>query len=251
MTGYSAYYPAFAADVLDFLEIRDTAARAADMSALVAWIGGEAGWSGTNIAVRGNNPLNIKAASFRGYGIPVDGVRRITNVDDGTQGYGTFTTRQRGARATARYLSIDAHGYPRAIARLRAADPEGFLDAIARSDWAASHYGLPGRNHLLDNLTYVRAHTPQAPPAPDDPPDTPGRRLNLVPLTTRRQVALRAGTILRRPDGEPFTRLAQDVTLGLIAATGTHYLVADGDDGVFVRRAEAGAITTADRNVGA
>lgn len=253
MSGYSRYYPAFAGDLLAALGV-PFGSRDADVPALVAWIGGEAGWSGANVAVTGNNPLNIKTASFRSYGIATDGNRRITNVDDGTQGYGTFTTRARGAAATAAYLSVNAHGYPAAIAELRHGHARAFLDAIAKSDWAASHYGMPRTNHLLDNLRYVLG-TPDPAPVPQPPAQpAPGDvgTFDLVPITCRRVVTVPPGAELVRPDGEHYTTIARGVELGLILATADHYLVTDGDRAVFVLRSTPGlSISTADLNAGA
>lgn len=253
MSGYSAYYPAFAGEMLDALVIRDRLVIASVVPALVAWIGGEAGWSGTNIAVQGNNPLNIKTVAFLSYGIHPDGNRRITNRDDGTQGYGTFVTRQRGAAATARYLSIQAHGYPAAVTALRRGDARGFLNAIAKSDWAASHYGMPGTNHLLDNLSYVLGHSGPIEPPPEPLNPHPGdvATFDLVPVTCHRVVVLPAGTELVRPDGEHYTTTGSVAALGYIAATGDYFLLADGDRAVFVLRDTPGlSIATRDANAG-
>jgi hypothetical protein len=162
VTWYAPYDDRFAAALLTALDapvVRDT------LDAVIAWIGSEAGWNGSNVAVKANHPLNIKAATFRSYGIPVDGSQSITNVDDGTQRYGIFSSVDRGAAATAEYLLRgSSHGYDKAIAALKGQDAEGFLDAVARSDWAASHYGLPKTNHLLANLAYVRRATPRSDP---------------------------------------------------------------------------------------
>lgn len=73
---------------------------------------------------------------------------------------------------------------------------------------------------------------------------------NLVPMTCHRVVDLQAGTVLlKNPGGDPYTTLQQDITLGLLGATSTHYHVADGDYGVYVPR-NAAVVRTADKNVG-
>jgi len=74
---------------------------------------------------------------------------------------------------------------------------------------------------------------------------------NLFPLTAHRVADLRKGTVLEKtPGGTTFTTLANDITLGLVDATSTHYKVADGDAGVWVPRDKVIAIRTADMNVG-
>lgn len=73
---------------------------------------------------------------------------------------------------------------------------------------------------------------------------------NLVPLTVHRVVDLKAGTVLERtPGGDKYTTLQDDIALGLLGATATHYHVADGDYGVYVPRSLA-TVRTADMNVG-
>lgn len=75
---------------------------------------------------------------------------------------------------------------------------------------------------------------------------------NLFPVTVHRVADLKKGVVLQKtPGGETFTTLGADVTLGLLGATATHYQVADGDNGVWVARADAPAIRTEDKNVGA
>jgi len=85
---------------------------------------------------------------------------------------------------------------------------------------------------------------PLAPPAGGNP------MVNLVPMTCHRVVDLPKGTVLyKTPGGEKYTTLGDDITLGFLAATSTHYLIADGDAGVYVARAGV-AVRTQDMNVG-
>jgi hypothetical protein len=73
---------------------------------------------------------------------------------------------------------------------------------------------------------------------------------NLFPITVHRVVDLKAGTVLQKtPGGEQFTKLTKPTTLGLIFATATHFLVADGDAGVYVER-EGLSTRPSDMNVG-
>lgn len=74
--------------------------------------------------------------------------------------------------------------------------------------------------------------------------------VNLVPTTCHRVVDLPKGTILyKTPGGDQYTTLDAAITLGFLAATSTHYLIADGDMGVYIRR-EGVAVRTEDKNVG-
>jgi len=73
---------------------------------------------------------------------------------------------------------------------------------------------------------------------------------NLFPITARRVVDLPKDTILEKtPGGARYTKLTKPATLGLIFATGTHFLVADGDAGVYVKR-DGLTPRTADLNAG-
>lgn len=202
MTRYAAYYDDFARVLLAAI---GAAVTRATLDGPVAWIGGEAGWSGRNVAVQGNNPLNIKVAAFRSFGVPYDGVRRITNVDDGTQGYGTFTSLERGAKATAAYLT-KAPYYHEALAAIRAGDVVGFLNGIAKSPWAASHYGYPAHNHLLDNLAYVRGSVRPTPPPPE------AYKVKFIQLSSADvaglpSISVPADTPIETFDGEQWTKV--------------------------------------------
>lgn len=88
----------------------------------------------------------------------------------------------------------------------------------------------------------------------ETPPVQPSEDVmtNLVPLTTHRVVDLPAGTVLfKTPGGQKFTTLNVPVRLGLLGGAGPDfYHVADGDAGVYVKRADA-TVATADMNVGA
>lgn len=85
-----------------------------------------------------------------------------------------------------------------------------------------------------------------APPAEGNP------MMNLVPMTCRRVVDLPKGAILEKtPNGDTYTTLHEPITLGLISATASHYYVADGDAGVYVKRDTVTAVRTQDKNVGA
>jgi hypothetical protein len=83
-------------------------------------------------------------------------------------------------------------------------------------------------------------------------PDAEGNpMMNLVPTTVHRVVDVPTGTILEKtPGGATHTTLKADTTFGLISATGTHYYIADGDYGVYVRRTKVTAVRTQDKNVG-
>lgn len=101
----------------------------------------------------------------------------------------------------------------------------------------------------LDQLHALAGRTD--PPSPGPALSEGEPMTNLVPLTVHRVLDLAAGTVLERtPGGERYTTLAKPVTLGLLGATGTHYHVADGDAGVYVKRAGL-TPRTADLNVGA
>lgn len=222
---YAPYYDQFAAALCTALGAPTTRD---NLDGPVAWIGGEAGWSGTNPAITHNNPLNIKYNVFRGFGITPDGEQRITNVDDGTQGYGTFRSLEAGATATAAYLQKGAHVFPQygeAIAALRNSNVTRFLDAIARSPWAASHYGLPRTNHLLENLAYVRGNRPPAPkPQPQE---------QLVKFVQAydppKSIAAPTGTVLKdfagNPIGSPLTTPTHLETIGLADAHSGQFVV--------------------------
>lgn len=94
---------------------------------------------------------------------------------------------------------------------------------------------------------YVRA--PEVP----DPPKVGEPMLNLVPMTLRRLVHVPKGTrLLREPDGVLYSTVSRDVELGLMGAPdGEHYIVASGDAGVYVKRADVGKPYVGDKNVGA
>jgi hypothetical protein len=102
------------------------------------------------------------------------------------------------------------------------------------------------RNYFGGTLAELYALANRLPdPAPGDDPMT-----NLVPLTAHRVVNLAAGVVLfKTPGGDVFTHLTAPVRLGLFGATPTHYHVADGDNGVYVKRTDA-TVATADINVG-
>lgn len=150
---YSSYYDTFATAVLRDLGFADAKN---SHTALVAWIGGEAGWPGTNTAVTHNNPLNIKTKSFTDFGITPPSSNYIKDAKTGkVEAYGSFPTLDAGAAATAEYLKKAGY-YTAAITALQKNDGIGFLNAIASSPWSSSHYGInSGHNSLLDNLTYV------------------------------------------------------------------------------------------------
>lgn len=97
----------------------------------------------------------------------------------------------------------------------------------------------------LSGLSAWITLVPLAPPAEGNP------LMNLLPTTCHRVVDLRAGTVLEEtPGGVKYTTLPEDITLGVMSATGTHYYVADGDAGVYVKRTAA-VVRTEDKNVGA
>jgi hypothetical protein len=183
---YAAYYDRFASAFLRSLPSGAQLDTPANHAAVVAWVGGEAGWDGTNTAVTHNNPLNIKTTSFTSYGIKVPTNNYITDAKTGKrEAYGSFPTPEAGAQATAAYIQAAQHdhGYTPAIGALYNSDAVGFLNGIARSDWAEGHYGiLSGTNRLLANLAYVRGSSPTGPvgpigpggPAPPDTPDAGG-----------------------------------------------------------------------------
>jgi hypothetical protein len=90
---------------------------------------------------------------------------------------------------------------------------------------------------------------PLAPPAGGNP------LMNLVPTTCHRVVALPKGTVLyKTPGGDDYTTLGEPIKLGYLAATSTHYFVADGDAGVYVLRTlpngQPVPVLTEDKNVG-
>lgn len=89
-------------------------------------------------------------------------------------------------------------------------------------------------------------------PPPVEPPSEGDVMTNLVPLTAHRVVDLAAGTVLfKTPGGQKFTTLAAPIRLGLLGGAGPdYYHVADGDNGVYVKRTDA-TVATADINVGA
>jgi len=109
-----------------------------------------------------------------------------------------------------------------------------FMPSSAIEPFIRSLSGLCGWINLED----------LAPPAGGNP------LMNLVPTTCHRVVDLKKGTVLyKTPGGEKYTTLDAPITLGFLAATSSHYFVADGDAGVYILR-EGVAVRTEDKNVG-
>lgn len=240
MSGYAPYYDDFACDVLIPIHAPITFE---NRDSLVCWIGGEVGWSGTNPAVRRNNPLNIKYRVFLDYGITPDGNQAITNVDDGTQGYGTFSTLARGAAATARYLSVNAHGYPAIIAALRAgASHDVILTAIAKSDWAASHYGYPRTNHLIGYYNFVHGCDHPLVGATPVPVVPEGDQMyRVVRCTTHTDAIVRKGAVMYEDSAltEPHSHPLEVDTALAHSGTGAKFeAVIDAGETVYVHTAD-------------
>lgn len=86
---------------------------------------------------------------------------------------------------------------------------------------------------------------PLAPPAGGNP------MVNLVPTTCRRVVDCPKGTVFyKTPGGDTYTTIDAAGSFGFLGATATHYLIADGDAGVYVLRSAVTGVRTQDKNVG-
>jgi hypothetical protein len=119
------------------------------------------------------------------------------------------------------------------------------LDSYGR--WLPA-YAIEPFIRSLSGLSAWITLEPIAPPAGGNP------MVNLVPITVHRVVDLPKGAVLyKTPGGEKYTTLDDAITLGFIAATSSHYLIADGDAGVYVLRTINGKpvpVRTQDKNVG-
>lgn len=117
-----------------------------------------------------------------------------------------------------------------------------------RIRWAFWQYGGTGidRDYFAGSQADLFAFAGRAAPvSPGDP------MTNLVPMTCHRVVDLAAGTVLyRTPAGAVFTKLSAPIELGLLGGAGPDWFhIADGDNGVYVKRSDA-TVKTADKNVG-
>lgn len=105
----------------------------------------------------------------------------------------------------------------------------------------------------LEQLHALAGHP--APPVPGPAPKPPEDAMhlpekgNLFPITARRVLDIPAGTVLWSLDGTKYTTTSKPVTLGLLFATGTTFVVADGDVPVYLPR-EGLTPRTADLNAG-
>lgn len=102
-------------------------------AAVVTWLNHE---SGNNIV--GNNPLNIHYDNAVAYGLNPSG--KWYSSGDGTY-VASFSSLEAGMAATAKFLTSLGR-YAPSVASLRANDPVGFLNNIARSGWSECQYGL-------------------------------------------------------------------------------------------------------------
>ena len=112
--------------------------------------------------------------------------------------------------------------------------------------WQYTSTPLDSNRFKPDELARLCHETAPAPKETD--PMT-----NLVPTTCHRVVDIPAGKVLyRTPGGSRFTRLSSSITFGLLGGAGPdYYHVADGDNGVYVKRSDVMAVRSADKNVGA
>ena len=112
-------------------------------------------------SVKRNNPWNLHQGKpcldstgfCPGIG-PLPGQIGRANVGPGDQNVAVFSSLDDGVRANAANLVRlkNAHfGYDVVVARARAGDPVGFLNALARSSWSAGRYGTKngGPNDLI------------------------------------------------------------------------------------------------------
>lgn len=112
-------------------------------TAVQVWLRHE---SGSNII--GNNPLNIHYDNAVRYGLNPSG--KWYSKGDGTY-VASFSSIDAGMAATAKFLTSLGR-YQSSVAALRANNPTGFLDAIARSGWSECQYGL------VTNAQNARCH---------------------------------------------------------------------------------------------
>lgn len=105
-----------------------------NIRAVTIWLAAE----NSNPTLR-NNPWNLHSSG----GLP--GQTGSVYVNENDQNVAVFSTIEAGVAANANNLIRNSATYPQykvALDALRASNPVGFLDAIARSPWAASGYGL-------------------------------------------------------------------------------------------------------------
>lgn len=86
----------------------------------------------------------------RGYGdLPGQIGNRFARADT-DENVAVFGTLEAGVAANAANLLRECCGYPKVIARARADDPAGFLQALQDSSWSAGHYATPdGQGKLV------------------------------------------------------------------------------------------------------
>lgn len=112
-------------------------------------------------SVKRNNPWNLHSgpachdpSDFCASIGPLPGQIGRANVGPGDQNVAVFHTLDDGVRANAANLvrlKDSGFGYDIVIARARAGDPVGLLNALARSSWSANRYGTKngGPNALI------------------------------------------------------------------------------------------------------
>lgn len=262
--------PASGASLVAFATNGQHRPSAADVRALVRTPQGRPDYGPTNVG-------QVAAAIKRGWNVPVE----IRQPDDFELFASRLTDEHVAAtvyihygvlRGTRHYASLSgfsgSHSVPVwAVARGTVVVADPLADGRAGLPRAPERWDLAllrraaGYVRVKDAITgawrnlgvgRVIVGYVQAPDEPD-PPKVGEPMLNLVPTTLRRLVHVPKGTrLLRQPDGDLYSTVSRDVELGLIGAPdGEHYIVASGDAGVYVKRADVGKPYVGDKNVGA
>lgn len=167
------------------------------------------------------------------------------------------------------------HGMDPGVYASRSLLTEGVVKALVARHvpliWCAAYDGLKPFKYILDAPAIIGhqytgtgldrswfytnvegwrefCRFPSIDPPVIQPPAPEGITMfNLFPVMARRVADFSTGTELLGDNGEVFQTLKKPVTLGLLMATGTHYVVANGDRGLWVLRGAAQNIRAQDQ----